>query len=206
MWRATFGLLWRTTSDVHSTAGNRQRRREVGYHARLGERRKRRHSGEEELVCERSLRSTVEGSGSPFADELHYLWASRGNELAPRTQQESDQRLLQRLSDTEAHIGPQSTGQTPSMADPRRTLTLLASWSVASKEIKLCVSPTSGGNCRDAIAGAARACARLFVGRFDHFRTTDSSGLEICRCAESGATTIFLLTSLREDVLPLALD
>jgi len=27
-----------------------------------------------------SLRSTVEGSGSPFADELHYLWASRGNE------------------------------------------------------------------------------------------------------------------------------
>ena len=117
-----------------------------------------------------SLRSTVEGSGSPFADELHYLWASRGNELAPRTQQESDQRLLQRLSNTEAHIGPQSTEQTPSMAHPRRTLTLLASWSVASKEIKLCVSPTSGGNCRDAIAGAARACAH--VSSFDGLTTS----------------------------------
>ena len=52
MWRATFGLLWRTTSDVHSTAGNRQGRREVGYHARLGEGEEEAALGEEELVCE----------------------------------------------------------------------------------------------------------------------------------------------------------
>ncbi len=48
---------------------------------------------------------------------MAYLQASRGNELAPRTQTESIQRLVQRLSDTEAHIGPHCHNlqkQTPS--------------------------------------------------------------------------------------------
>ena len=82
-------LVWLITSEVHSAAGNRQRRREVGYHGRLGKRGRGRgaHSEAKEWYVS-SLRSTIEGSGSPFAGELHYLWASRGNELAPRTQTE----------------------------------------------------------------------------------------------------------------------
>jgi hypothetical protein len=50
--------------------------REVGYHGRLGKRKRKRRAlrGEEEQYVS-SLRSTVEGSGSPsFAGELHYLW------------------------------------------------------------------------------------------------------------------------------------
>lgn len=114
MWRATFGLLWWITSDVHSTAGNRQGRREVGYHARLGEGEEEAPLGEKELVCE-----LTEVNSRGWVVAVRLLMSSTisglvaGTKLAPRTQQESDQRLLQRLGDTEAHIGPQSTSKRP---------------------------------------------------------------------------------------------
>lgn len=92
--------------------------------------RKRRHSERKSWYVS-SLRSTVEGSGSPFADELHYLWASRGNKAGAAD--------ATRVGPTPPPATERYRGaywatiykQTPSMAYPRRTLTLLASWSVA---------------------------------------------------------------------------
>jgi hypothetical protein len=125
-------LVWWITSEVHSTAGNRQRRREVGYHGRLGKRGRGTgaHSEAKEWYVS-SLRSTIEDSGSPFAGELHYLWASRGNETGAADANgvnPTPRPAIQRYRGAYWATIHQSTETTPSMACPRRTLTLLASW------------------------------------------------------------------------------